>query len=422
MTAQADGGNGPVPTFREALRFWVKLGFISFGGPGGQIAIMHEELVERRRWIGHERFLHALNFCMLLPGPEAQQLAVYCGWLLHGLRGALAGGICFVLPSAVLLWALSWLYVSFGQTPALAAVFHGLKPAVLGIVLVALFRIGRKTLTDRWLVAISAGSFAAIFFLSVPFPAIIGGAALAGYLLGKGKPAVAAVEVGPAGRRIAPGRLLVTMLALWAAPVAASALVLGLGHAVTQAGLFFSKAALLTFGGAYAVLPYVAQQAVEARGWLSAEQMMDGLGLAETTPGPLVIVLEYVGFLGGWNHPGALPRLWSATLAAAMTVWVTFVPCFLWVLLGAPHMEKLRARPGLQAALQGITAGVVGVILNLAVWFGAHVLVRDGGADWFAVAITLVVAAGLAFWRWNVVGVVLGSAAAGWAAALLNIV
>ncbi len=421
-TSDRPEGETP-PGFREALGFWVKLGFISFGGPAGQIAIMHDELVKRRRWIEADRFLHALNFCMLLPGPEAQQLAIYCGWLLHGRRGAIAGGVFFVLPSAILLWGLSWLYVTHGQTEMMTGIFLGLKPAVLAIIVVALIRISWKTLVVKWLWVIAGGAFLAICFLGVPFPLIILAAAFGGALLeAKGGPSQ---NSGPkaldAPRKIRAGRLMAVTGLLWSAPVLASWLALGFDHPVTQAGLFFSKAAMVTFGGAYAVLPYVAQQAVERHGWLTAAQMLDGLGLAETTPGPLVIVLEYAGFMGGWNHPGALPRLLSATLAAAMTVWVTFVPCFLWVLLGAPHVERLREKPWIQNGLRGITAAVVGVILNLAVWFGGGVLIREGAVDGFSVTLAAVVTVGLWRWRWPVHWVVLGSAGMGHVYQLFNI-
>lgn len=413
------------PTFRKALLFWTKLGFISFGGPSGQIAIMHEELVERRRWIAHDRFLHALNFCMLLPGPEAQQLAIYCGWVLHGWRGGLAGGILFVVPSAILLWLLSWLYVSFGASPLVAAAFAGLKPAVLAIVAVALLKIARKSLKGFQAWAIAAMAFGAIYFAVVPFPFIIAGAAVLGYLGGRGEkgerpPEETSIMAGSS--RMSWQWIILICLTLWALPIVASSLLLGREHAVTQQGLFFSKAALVTFGGAYAVLPYVAQQAVENFGWLSGVQMLDGLGLAETTPGPLVIVLEFVGFMGGWNHPGNLAPLVSATLAAAMTVWVTFVPCFLWILLGAPHVERLRRVRWTRTALSGITAAVVGVILNLALWFGEKVIWTDAGIEWFAVAVALAAGGGLVRWKWSVVLVVLASIGAGLIAQALNIV
>ncbi len=411
------------PTFREALRFWLKLGFISFGGPAGQIAIMHTELVERRRWISEERFLHALNYCMLLPGPEAQQLATYSGWLLHRTRGGIAAGALFVLPSMLILWGLSVLYVTAGNVPQVAAIFHGLKPAVLAIVAAAALRIGRKALKSElhWLIA--ALSFGAICFVRVPFPLIVVAAALAELAGGKlwpgkfrgasdEKDVATAPAMRPSLKRAL--RVTVTCLALWWLPVAALGLWLGAGHALFREAIFFSKAAMVTFGGAYAVLPYVSQQAVAAHGWLSAPQMLDGLGLAETTPGPLIIVLQFVGFLGAWNHPGALPPLLAATLGALITTWTTFVPCFLWIFLGAPHIEQLRGSRMLGFALSAVTAAVVGVILNLAVWFGEAVLFPvPGKCDWFALAVSLAALLALVRWRWNVLAVIAAAAAAG---------
>ncbi|HEY0947123.1 MAG TPA: chromate efflux transporter [Opitutaceae bacterium] len=387
----------PAPTFREALRFWLKLGFISFGGPAGQIAIMQHELVERKRWIGQGRFLHALNFCMLLPGPEAQQLAIYCGWLLHRTWGGIAAGVLFVLPSAFILWALSYIYVTYGNVPAIAAFFYGLKPAVMAVVAAAVLRIGKKALKNGAMWGIAAVAFILIYFLHVPFPAIVFGAAALGYFGGRCAPglfvfatdsghgpaaadapraviddAAAAAAVRPSWSRAC--RVIAVCGAFWAVPVVLAGLALGWHSTLAQEGFFFSKAAMVTFGGAYAVLPYVGQQAVDHYGWLSAPQMLDGLAFAETTPGPLIMVLQFVGFMGGWHQPGPLPPLLAATLGAAMTTWTTFVPCFLWILLGAPHIEHLRGEKLLNAALTAVTAAVVGVILNLAVWFGWHVL------------------------------------------------
>jgi chromate transporter len=425
------------PTFREALRFWLKLGFISFGGPAGQIAIMHEELVERRRWIGEKRFLHALNFCMLLPGPEATQLATYCGWLLHRTWGGIAAGVLFVLPSALLLWVLSYVYVVYGQVSWLAAAFYGLKPAVTAIVAAAVIRIGRKALRNpaHWLLATAA--FVALFFFQVPFPVIVGGALVIGFLGARMRPGIfvsvphaevggvrgdesvigdaheAAVHTRPSSRRAF--RVAAVSLMLWWSPVLVAGLWQGWDGTLTQQGLFFSKAAMVTFGGAYAVLPYVGQQAVEYHGWLTASQMLDGLGLAETTPGPLIMVVQFVGFLGGWNHAGNLSPLLSATLGAAITTWTTFVPCFLWIFLGAPYLEKMRGNAALSGALAAVTAAVVGVVLNLAVWFGAQVFQpRAGVVDGFA--ITLAVAAFLALQRWKgaMIPVLLACALAGW--------
>lgn len=375
--------NAPPPAFREALAFWWKLGWISFGGPAGQIAIMHEEIVTRRRWLDESRFLHALNFTMLLPGPEAHQLAIYLGWRLHGIRGAIVAGSLFVLPAAVLLLGLSWLLMAAGETPAVQGLLRGLTPAVIAIVFIAAWNLGRKTLRSPALIAIALAALLALRFGGLPFPLVIAAAALTGWLGGKWRPALFPRK-DPHGTASSPGddlppptlgrqlRVLVTGLALWWLPVLAAGLALGWQSLHFKLGLFFSKVALVTFGGAYAVLPYVAQQAVETRQWLGHDEMIAGLALAETTPGPLVIVLQFVGFASGWNHPGPLPTGLSALLGAAITTWVTFVPSFLFVLLGAPWMEKLRGVAALHSALTAITAAVVGVILNLALWFTWH--------------------------------------------------
>ena len=402
------------PTFREALRFWAKLGFISFGGPAGQIAIMHTELVARKKWIGEQRFLHALNYCMLLPGPEATQLATYCGWLLHRTRGGIAAGVLYVLPSAVLLCGLSWVYAAYGQVPAIAAVFHGLKPAVTAIVAAAVIRLGRRALKNGVMWGVAAAAFGAIFFLQVPFPAIVAAAAALGFAGGLRWPAAFAwsapglpravtgedaaasaviddAHASPAHTRPSWPRackVLGVALALWWAPVILAGLWQGWDGTLAREGFFFSKAAMVTFGGAYAVLPYVGQQAVDHYGWLTAPQMLDGLGLAETTPGPLIMVVQFVGFLGAWHQPGALGPLLAATLGALMTTWTTFTPCFLWIFLGAPHIEQLRGNVRLGSTLTAVTASVVGVVLNLAVWFGLHVFFPAAGrVDWFAVAV-----------------------------------
>ncbi|PTX95649.1 chromate efflux transporter [Opitutus sp. ER46] len=427
------------PTFAEAVRFWLKLGFISFGGPTGQIAIMHTELVERRRWIGEQRFLHALNYCMLLPGPEATQLATYCGWLLHRTWGGIVAGVLFVLPSVVLLWALSYVYVVYGTVPAIAAVFAGLKPAVTAIVVAAVIRLGRRALRTRVMWLIAAAAFGLIFFLKVPFPAIVGGAALVGFAL-RWTPwaPVAPTEAGgangtnvaaPAGgyviddaaaaaahTRPSWGRALKVVavsVALWWAPIVAAGLWQGWHGTLAQEGVFFSKAAMVTFGGAYAVLPYVGQQAVEHFDWITAPQMLDGLGLAETTPGPLIMVVQFVGFLGGWQHPGGLSSLLAATLGALITTWATFVPCFLWIFLGAPHIEQLRGQASLSRMLSAVTAAVVGVVLNLAVWFGLHVFFPSGLAggriDGFAVVVCALAFVALQFFKVGIVPVVLVS-------------
>jgi chromate transporter len=427
---QAVDGQHRHPSFAEAFRFWLKLGFISFGGPAGQIAIMQTELVDRRKWIGQERFLHALNFCMLLPGPEAQQLAIYLGWLLHRTWGGIVAGVLFVLPSVFILWALSFVYAAYGNVPWIAAIFYGLKPAVMAIVAVAVIKIGRKALQSLLLWGIAAVAFAAIFFFKVPFPLIILGAALIGFLGERILPTAADASAGNERRGVPAdndessgharpswsraGRITIFCLLLWWTPVFLAGLWQGWDHSLFKEVLFFSKAAVVTFGGAYAVLPYVAQQAVEKFGWLQPGQMMDGLGLAETTPGPLIMVLQFVGFMGGWTKPGLLPPLLAGTLGALLTTWVTFVPCFLWIFLGAPHLEQLRGITKLTAALSAVTAAVVGVILNLAVWFGLHTLFPAGRAlDWFAVVVSAVAFVGMLKWKWNVVPVVLGSGVAG---------
>lgn len=426
---QAAGRDGR-PSFAEAFRFWLKLGFISFGGPAGQIAIMQTELVDRKKWIDQERFLHALNFCMLLPGPEAQQLAIYLGWLLHRTWGGIVAGVLFVLPSVFILWALSFVYAAYGSVPWIAAIFYGLKPAVMAIVAVAVIKIGRKALQSFLMWCIAAVAFAAIFFFKVPFPLIILGAALVGFLGERVLPSTAATSDGnesrggfgddeksagharPSWSRAA--RIAIICLLLWWTPVFLAGLWQGWDQTLFKEGLFFSKAAVVTFGGAYAVLPYVAQQAVEKFGWLQTGQMMDGLGLAETTPGPLIMVLQFVGFMGGWAKPGFLPPLLAGTLGALLTTWVTFVPCFLWILLGAPHLEQLRGITRLTAALSAVTAAVVGVILNLAVWFGLHALFPAGRAlDWFALVVSAIAFIGMLKWKWNVIPVVVGSGVAG---------
>jgi len=423
------------PTFVAAFRFWLKLGFISFGGPTGQIAIMHSELVEKKRWISEARFLHALNYCMLLPGPEAQQLATYVGWLLHKTWGGVVAGALFVIPSMFILWALSFVYVAFSNVPSVAAIFYGLKPAVLAIVAAAVIRIGSKALKNEVMGTLAAVAFVAIYFFKVPFPIIILAAAMIGFIGGKvrrdkflvirghgpktGSAETTAIDDNAAvAEHTRPTlaralKVCATWLALWWIPIALLALWLGTSHTLFREAIFFSKASMVTFGGAYAVLPYVSQQAVETHGWLTAPQMLDGLGLAETTPGPLIMVLQFVGFLGGWNQPGALPPLLSATLGALITTWTTFIPCFLWIFLGAPHIEQLRGNEKLTSALSAVTAAVVGVILNLAVWFGLHVLFPAGAVDWFAVAIAVIAFVGLVRWKWDVIPVVLGAGAAG---------
>lgn len=421
-----------MPDFREALRFWVKLGWISFGGPAGQISIMHRELVEKRRWLSEDHFLHALNFCMLLPGPEAQQLATYLGWRLHGARGGIAAGVLFVLPSVFILFGLSWLYMAGGELAWVQGLFHGLIPAVIAIVFAAVKRIGGKALKSPALWSLAAAAFVAIHFFHISFVIILAVAALVGWLGGRrfpsqfpagkghaadGGASVVCAELAPplAASWGRTWRVCGLCLMLWWLPVFACGLLLGWNGIHFQQGLFFSKAALVTIGGAYAVLPYVAQMAVEHFDWLAKRQMMAGLGLAETTPGPLIMVLQFVGFVAAWQHPGGLQPLAAAALGAAITTWVTFLPCFLFVFLGAPHVEGLRERPALAAALTGITAAVVGVILNLAVSFTREALWPEVGGepDLFVALVALVAWFAIERFKLGVIPVLAACAVAG---------
>jgi chromate transporter len=369
-------GAAQAPSFAEALRVWAKIGLLSFGGPAGQIALMHRVLVEEKAWIDERRYLSALNFCMLLPGPEATQLATYVGWRLHGLKGGLAAGLLFVLPGALVMLALSTAYVLLGKLPVAEALLVGVKAAVLAIVVEALLRIARRGLKARADQVLAAAAFVAIFFLAVPFPLIVLAAGVFGYLRGAdagGGAGVGVVEAAPPDVGLA--RTLATAavwLAIWIGPLLAVAAVLGQDHVLAQIGVFFSKLAVVTFGGAYAVLAYMAQDVVQHYGWLSAGEMVDGLGLAETTPGPLILVTEFVGFLAAFRHGG---NSWAmGALGAAVTLWATFAPCFLWIFVGAPYIERLHTAPRLQSALAAVTAAVVGVILNLTVWFALHVI------------------------------------------------
>jgi len=386
-----------MPTFREALRFWLKLGFINFGGPAGQIAIMHRELVEHRRWIGEQPFLRALNFCMILPGPEAQQLATYIGWRLHGVRGGLAAGVLFVLPSVFVLLLLSWLAAAHGDAPIVSGLFYGIQPVVVALVAEAVLRIGRRAFHHRALYAFAVGAFVALYFFGVPFPAVIAAAALLGLLLDRRWPHVfeplrsagsqpapsassAAVEDGAGPSQIPPVtraiRIWALYLLLWAAPVGALWLWRGRDDVLVAVALFFTKAAFVTFGGAYAVLSYISDVAVHHHHWLAAEQMVSGLGLAESTPGPLIMVTQYVGFFAGWTNPGALPQESFALAAAAalLTTYVTFLPCFFFIFSLAPYVEVLASNRYTRAALTAVTAAVVGVIANLGVFFGSRIL------------------------------------------------
>jgi chromate transporter len=364
------------PDFTELCRVFGKIGLTSFGGPAAQIALMHRMLVDERKWLDEETYLAALNFCMLLPGPEAMQLATYAGWRLHGLKGGLAAGLLFVVPGALVVLALTMVYAAFGHVPLVEALFVGIKAAVLVIVIEALLRVAKRALkqTIHWVIA--ALAFVALFFFAVAFPIVIVGAGLAGAVLLR-QPAAVPREADPVPATSLGGTLATVgaWLAIWWAPVGLAALVLGADHVIVDIGVFFSKLAVVTFGGAYAVLAYMAQQAVEAKGWLTTGDMLDGLGLAETTPGPLILVTEYVGFLGALRSTGS----WGmAVLAAAMTLWVTFAPCFMWIFAGAPYLERIRRVPWLSGALSAITAAVVGVILNLSLWFALQVLFRNG--------------------------------------------
>jgi len=388
-------------SFGDALRVWLRVAALSFGGPAGQIAVMHRIVVDEKRWIGEARFLHALSYCTLLPGPEAQQLAIYIGWLMHGIRGGIAAGTLFVLPGVLCIMALSYVYAGLGHIGAVAALFFGLKAAVLAVVLQAVVRVGSRALRNRAMTGIAAVAFVAIFFLAVPFPLIILAAGLLGWagtragsplfqvggghgkagasaladadsLLGEGQPEHARATVATARRAAA------VWLTLWLVPVLVLLAALGPDATFSRIALFFSEMAVVTFGGAYAVLAYVAQQAVEHYHWLRPGEMLDGLGMAETTPGPLIMVTQFVGFMAAYRDPGALNPMLAGTLGGLLTTWVTFTPCFLWIFLGAPFIEGLRGNKALSGALSAITAAVVGVILNLAVWFALHTWFREG--------------------------------------------
>jgi chromate transporter len=382
-------------TIGEALRVWIRVALLSFGGPAGQIAVMHRIIVDEKKWISEERFLHALNYCMLLPGPEAQQLATYIGWLMHKVKGGLLAGILFIFSGVVAILALSIAYACYQETTFVQAVFFGLKPAVMAIVLEAVIRIGKRVLKNSTMVLLAAASLIAIFFFNVPFPILIAVAAVLGFVGGRispdrfivikghgskaaGQPAVETVPeayltvVHPSWHRNL--KICLICLTLWFGPLALVAWVFGLSSTFMQEGVFFSKAAVVTFGGAYSVLAYIAQQAVEKYGWLHPGEMLDGLGMAETTPGPLIMVVQFVGFMGAYRNPGPLDPLVAGILGSVLTTWVTFVPCFFWIFLGAPYIEKLRGNRLLSSALSAITAAVVGVVLNLAVWFSVHTL------------------------------------------------
>ena len=429
------------PSFRQALAYWLKLGFISFGGPAGQIALMHEDLVLRKRWISEARFLHALNFCMVLPGPEAQQLATYIGWLMHRTVGGIAAGALFVLPSLLILIGLSWVYMAFGQVPAVAAVLYGIKPAVTAIVAAAAVRIGSRALKNRWLWGIAAAAFVAIFALKLPFPVIVLAAGVTGYLASRWAPETFAVGGGhgaaarsagaaliddhtptPPHARFSAGRcwrVLLICVGLWLAGIGGLTARYGWDAVLTQMAWFFTKAALLTFGGAYAVLPYVYQGAVEQFQWLTPAQMIDGLALGETTPGPLIMVVAFVGFVGGWGRAlfGPDSLLLAGAVAASVVTFFTFLPSFLFIFLGGPFIESTHGQLKFSAPLAAITAAVVGVIVNLAVFFAQQVLWPEGLGgrfEWLSALIGLVAAVALFKFKVSVIWVILASGLAGW--------
>ncbi len=420
-------------TFGETASYWLKLGFISFGGPTGQIAIMHKDLVEKKKWIDEDHFLQALNFCMLLPGPEAQQLATYIGWLLNGKWGGILAGGLFVLPSIFILWGLAWMYAALGSVPSIAALFYGLKPAVVAIVLEAVLRIGKKSLKTRFLYGLAAAAFVGIYFFNVPFPVIVLSAGLIGYFAGTTAPKLVAgsapnnAVTSPAhvvllnGKSVVRGgwgrsfKVLAVFLSLWFLPIVLLGLWRGWNDIFIDIGILFSKAAVVTFGGAYAVLGYISQQAVAHYGWIQPEQMMDGLGLAETTPGPLIMVNQFVAYLAGYYHATGLSPALGGAIGGLLATWVTFIPSFLMIFLLAPYIEKLRKNKSLGAALSAITAAVVGVVLNLAVLFTYHTLLPDkGGFDWYALAAALIAFIGMQRFNWGMIPVIIGSAAAGY--------
>jgi chromate transporter len=414
--------------FSEAVKYWLKLGFISFGGPTGQIAIMHRDLVEKKQWIAEDHFLQALNFCMLLPGPEAQQLATYIGWRLNGKWGGIAAGGLFVLPSIFILWALAWLYASLGAMPMVAAVFYGLKPAVVAIVLEAVLRIGKKTLKTRSLYALAAAAFIGIYVFNVPFPVIVLSAGLIGYLFNIAPASNDAPATPPSPGDSPPSsgldahrtwqrsfKVLAVFLVLWMLPLVVIGLWRGWHGTFIEIGILFSKAAIVTFGGAYAVLGYIGQEAVGNYQWIMPEQMMDGLGLAESTPGPLIMVNQFVGYLAGYYHAEGLPPAVGGAIGGLLATWVTFIPSFLMIFLLAPFIEPLRKNAKLGSALQAITAAVVGVVLNLAILFTYHTLVPDtGGFDWYALAASGIAFIGLQRFKLDMIAVIIGSAGAGY--------
>ena len=455
-TTGADAGHGI--SFGEAFRVWLRVAVLSFGGPAGQIAVMHRILVEEKNWISESRFLHALNYCMLLPGPEAQQLATYIGWLLHRTAGGIMAGCLFILPGIICIMALSYIYAAFGNVGFIEALFFGLKAAVLAIVIQAVVRVGKRALRNRTMIALAASAFIAIFFFSVSFPIIIITAGVIGYLGARsGRPDFAAVghgggkngaavdsmlgEESPDHVRPSVARALrvsAVWLLLWLVPVGALLIAFGQANVFSQIALFFSKMAMVTFGGAYAVLAYVAQQAVEHYHWVQPREMLDGLGMAETTPGPLIMVLQFVGFMAAYRDPGTLSPMLAGTLGGLLATWVTFTPCFLWIFLGAPFIETLRGNKGLAGALTAIPAAVVGVILNLSIWFALHTVFRETSpvrsfglsfdmpvlSSVDIPALILAIAAATAVFRFNMgmLTVLAGSCAAGVVLRLLGVI
>jgi chromate transporter len=436
-------------SFGEAFRVWLRIALLSFGGPAGQIAVMHRILVEEKNWISESRFLHALNYCMLLPGPEAQQLATYIGWLLHRTAGGIMAGGLFILPGVISIMALSYVYAGYGNVSFVEALFFGLKAAVLAIVIQAVVRVGKRALRNRIMIALAAVAFIAIFFFNVPFPIIIIAAGVIGYVGAKaGRPEFAAVKHGGAKNAAAIDGMLgaelpdhvrptvpralkvgAVWLLLWQLPVFALLIAFGQANVFSQIAVFFSKMAMVTFGGAYAVLAYVAQQAVEHYHWVGPREMLDGLGMAETTPGPLIMVLQFVGFMAAFRDPGTLSPMLAGTLGGLLATWVTFTPCFLWIFLGAPFIETMRGNKGLAGALSAITAAVVGVILNLSIWFALHTVFREtvpmqsfglsfDAPVWSSIdiaALMLAIAAAIAIFRFNIgmLTVLAGSCVAG---------
>lgn len=433
--------SAPAPVgFWQAFGFWLKLGFISFGGPAGQIAIMHQELVERRRWISEARFLHALNYCMVLPGPEAQQLATYIGWLMHRTPGGIVAGLLFILPSLLILIGLSWVYLAYGNLPIVAGLFYGIKPAVTAIVLFAAYRIGHRVLKNAALWSIAAASFLAIFVFKLPFPYIVLTAAGLGYLGGRLRPDLFLVgpkeatgKKEPSGALLGDhtpvqehtrfkwaglGRVIIFGALLWLVPMAALMIAFGWEHNLTQMAWFFTKAALLTFGGAYAVLPYVFQGAVTHYQWLTPTQMIDGLALGETTPGPLIMVVAFVGFLGGYTKAvfGPDSLFLAGAVAACLVSWFTFLPSFLFILIGGPLVESTRGNLNFTAPLTAITAAVVGVVVNLALFFGYYLVWPegfDGGFEWIPAAISIMAFVALFLFKRSIIEVIVGCAVLG---------